>query len=73
LGIEAVKEPFGLRLGAERTVYDSGTGVFDHFLGFPLTLVYTVEVGSLHTPYPNTFKLSFSPFLIFNPSKNALS
>ena len=29
----------------------------------------TVEVGSLHTPEPNTFKRSFSLFLTFNPSK----
>ena len=33
----------------------------------------TVEVRSLHTPYPNTFKLSFSEFLTFNPNKNSLS
>ena len=33
------------------------------------TSVYTVEVRSLDTPQPNTFKLSFSQFLTFNPSK----
>ena len=33
----------------------------------------TVEVGSLHTPKPNTFKLSISQFRTFNPSKNSLS
>ena len=35
--------------------------------------ITTVEVGSLHTPQPNTFKLSFTPFLTFNPSKKSLS
>ena len=33
----------------------------------------TVEVRSLHTPQPNTFKHSFSQFLTFNPGKNSLS
>jgi hypothetical protein len=34
---------------------------------------HTVEVRSLHITQPNTFKLSFSQFLTFNPSKNSLS
>ena len=34
--------------------------------------MYTVEVDILHTPWPNTFKFSFSQFLTFNPSKNQL-
>ena len=33
----------------------------------------TVEVGRLHTPQPNTFKLNCSQFLTFNPSKNSQS
>ena len=33
---------------------------------------YTVEVESLHTPQQNTFKLSFTQFLTFNPSKISL-
>uniref|UniRef100_A0A674D798 Exocyst complex component Sec8 n=1 Tax=Salmo trutta TaxID=8032 RepID=A0A674D798_SALTR len=31
-----------------------------------------IEVRSLHTASPNTFKLSFSQFLTFNPSENSL-
>jgi hypothetical protein len=34
-----------------------------------LTECNTDEVGSLHTPQPNTFKLRFSQSLTFNPSK----
>ena len=37
-----------------------------------MATVHTVEVGSLQTPEPNTFKLSFSQFLTFDPNKNAL-
>ena len=42
-------------------------------IGEGIYSVYTIEIGSLHTPWPNTFKLSFSQFLTFNPSKTSLS
>jgi hypothetical protein len=37
-----------------------------------LPALYTFEEGSLHTPLPNTFTLSFSQLLTFNPSTNSL-
>jgi hypothetical protein len=43
-----------------------------HILELMNTHRSTVEIGSLHTPLPNTFKISFSQFLTFNPRKNSL-
>jgi hypothetical protein len=58
-----------LRIIFERQGSEKGTFIFIAEFIY-IHIKYPVEVGRLHTPEPNTFKLSFSQFLTFNTSKN---